>query len=236
MKKKLIFLTLSCMVFLFVSCGDPLGNDVSGNGEPGQDEPEEYSLSLEGIPVYWRDSAALVEDDGPVYLSFWEKDADGVPISSGWGSLRVVKYEQKAGEIKKGTLALSLPEEIPDDFLLESRYNIFGESMMRLSGYTGEGTPGLLVGVAGFDNLAKRTDGRRLADVLYPSFVYATEDGRIGCQSGGYVALKRGWNFLIFTDYTKGEYVWYRSLQKLYDCYPFEFQTSYYAFDDNPPQ
>jgi hypothetical protein len=245
-KLSMIFLSLFYIGILLISCGNGLAI-----GEPGQNgdvfkvvdqeqpnEPEEYSLSLEGIPVYWRDSAALVEDDGPVYLSFWRKDADGVPASpENWGGLPQVKYDQKAGEIKEGKLSLTLPEEIPDVFLLDSQYytaeGIIGIST--LPDYTGEGTPGLSAGTAGFYNLEIRTTGRR-PSFLYFSFWYANRDGRIRHPFSGYIDLKKGWNFLVFTDYTTGEYVRYRSLQKIYDSYPFELQTYYYAFDDKPPQ
>ncbi|MDR1100677.1 MAG: hypothetical protein LBL28_09365 [Treponema sp.] len=240
MKNKVCFVTFFCIGFLFVSCDDAVRNNIPGQNDDAlkivNSEAEEYSLSLEGVPVYWRDSVALTKEDGPVYLSFW-RNVDGIPDFPTWGGQPVVKYDQKAGEIKEGRLSLNLPEEIPDEFLLKPQYYTLQGIPGPVEDYTGEGAPGLLVGKAGFYNynIGARRAGRQNS-YYYACFLYATGDGRVKHQSGGYVELKKGWNFLVFMGGGTGEYVRYKSLKELYDAYPFELQTYYYTFDDSPPQ
>lgn len=235
MKNKVRFVMVFLAVSLF-ACNDVLKSNVSGNGlEQDEDvlksvnDDEEDSLSLEGIPVYWRDSTELWKEEGDVYLAFWPKDADGVPRSREvYGGISYETYDQKIGERSQGYLSITLPEEIPDSCLVDPKYILFSWEE------TWEGPPGLLMERARFAGLKERTNRRQLITTV-ADILYASMDGRIESKSGVYVDLKRGWNFLAYNLET-GEYTRFGSLKELYSHAPFELQTYYSMYDDNPPQ
>jgi hypothetical protein len=226
------------LAFVLISCGDVLGTGNPGQSGDGsefkrEDQAEETGgnpLSLEGVPVYWRDSTELWKDKGDVYLAFWPKDADGVPRPREiWGGIPYKTYDQKIGERNQGYLSITLPEEIPDSCLLDPEYVFFSweESW--------EGTPGLLIERVRFAGLVIRAKRRQPRPIIWEYILYANMDGRIERKSGVYVDLKKGWNFLAVHSET-GEYTRFGSLKELYSHCPFELKTYYYAFDDNPPQ